>query len=97
MSNPRSLSMQRQCVEHLIALCDNSADATVIEGAKQAALTIGWIERRGELLRMLETLRQERPELYVAMNDIATTFPGVKISDVRGYEPHNAYAESGDF
>lgn len=82
MSNPRSLSFQRQCIEHLLALHGNGDD-TIVDGAKQAALTIGWLERQAELLKMFDALRRERPELFRAMMNIAEVFPGARIEDVR--------------
>lgn len=82
MTEKRSLSFQRQSLEHLIALCPDAGD-TILEGAKQAALTIGWIERHDEILRILDKLRRERPELFRTMVDLAATFPGAAISDIR--------------
>lgn len=85
MTNPRSLGYQRQCVEHLLAL-HYDIDSTIVEGAKQAALTIGWLERQAELLRMWDTLRKQRPDLFAIMSEIANTFPGAMIEDVREVE-----------
>ena len=82
MREKLSLSFQRQCVEHLIALC-HEENSTVVEGALQAALTLGWLERHGEALKMLEVLRRERPDLYATMRVIASEFPGVKIDGIR--------------
>ena len=85
MTNPRSLSYQRQCIEHLLALHGNGDD-TIVDGAKQAALTIGWLERQAELLRMWDALRKQRPDLFAIMSEIANTFPGARIEDVREVE-----------
>lgn len=82
MTEKRSLSFQRQSIEHLIALCHEEGD-TIIEGAMQAALTIGWIERHGEVVKMHETLRRERPELYAIMKSIVEAFPGAKIDGIK--------------
>lgn len=80
MSDPRSLAYQRQCVEHLIALCTakRGMSGPVIEGAKQAALTIGWVEKRAELIKEVERLNKEAPELA----EILKEFPGSKIARV---------------
>lgn len=78
----RSLTFQRSCIEHLVALHSKDVENTIIEGAKQAALTIGWIERQAEILRMLDTLRKERPDLFAIMSECASYFPGTKIADV---------------
>ncbi|MFM7010622.1 MAG: hypothetical protein ACKO0Z_15055 [Betaproteobacteria bacterium] len=78
----RSLSFQRSCIEHLIALHSKDVENTIIDGAKQAALTIGWIERQAEVLRMLDTLRKERPEIFGIMCEVARVFPGSQIADV---------------
>lgn len=88
---PRSLTFQRSCIEHLIALHSKDVENTIIQGAKQAALTIGWLERQAELLRMLDTLRKERPDLFAIMSECAAQFPGSKIADVpkvNGWKPH---------
>ena len=85
MTEKRSLSFQRQCVEHLIAL-HRDEDDSIIDGAKQAALTIGWIERREELIKMLEQLRKDNPELYNMFVYLTRAFPGASISDIRATE-----------
>lgn len=82
MTEKRSLSFQRQCVEHLIAL-HRDEDDSIIDGAKQAALTIGWIERREELIKMLEQLRKDNPELYNMFVYLTRAFPGASIADIR--------------
>lgn len=82
MSDHKSLSFQRSTIEHLIAL-HNDEESTIISGAKQAALTIGWLERHGELLKMWDALRRDNPELFTVMHRIATEFPGAKIHSIR--------------
>lgn len=82
MSERRSLAFMRQCVEHLIAL-HSDEDDTILDGAKQAALTIGWIERREDLIKMLETLRTDDPQLYDLFVHLTSSFPGVQLSAVR--------------
>lgn len=93
MTNPRSLSFQASCIRELIACARSDA---VREGAEGALATILWIEKGQETIRMLEKLRRQRPELFSVMREIADTFPGVNIDDIRGCEPSNNYAESGD-
>lgn len=82
MSEKRSLAFQRQSVEHLIALYGREDD-TILDGAKQAALTLGWLERQGELLKMWDHLRRQRPDLYETMQGILLAFPGATLEDVR--------------
>jgi hypothetical protein len=83
MTERRSLALQRQCVEHAVSSLDDGSDHTVIDGLKQAALTIGWLERHGELLKMWDALRRDNPELFTVMHRIATEFPGAKIHSIR--------------
>ena len=88
MSEKRSLAVQRQSIETLIEYC-RDVDTLAVEAAKQACLTIGWLERRSELIRMLDKLERERPDLAAALNTIARVFPGIEISDVRKREMQN--------
>lgn len=85
MTEKRSLSFQRMCIEHLIAL-HSDQDDTIIDGAKQAALTVGWIERREELIKMLEKLRTDNAELYNTFVFLSRAFPGATIADIRSTE-----------
>ncbi len=79
MSNP-SLANQRACVEHLIALHRRSVDAdTILDGAKKAALTLAWLERRAELVREIARLDEAEPELARMLLEM----PAMKIADVR--------------
>lgn len=84
MSNP-SLTNQRSCVEHLIALHRNTLKGdvaiydTVLEGAKAAALTLAWLERRAELVKAIAALDTAAPELARLLLDA----PGATIADVR--------------
>ena len=73
-----SLAQQRQAIEHLIALHGHEAN-TVATAAKQGALTLAWLERRSELVKALDRLERERPELVELLN----AFPGSEIVDVR--------------
>ena len=73
-----SLAQQRQAVEHLLALF-MEADSTITGAARQAVLTLAWLERRAELMRALDRLERERPDLV----DLFREFPGAEIADVR--------------
>jgi hypothetical protein len=75
-----SLANQRSCVEHLIALHRRSVDDdTILDGAKQAALTLAWLERRAELVKAIDALDKAAPELARLLLDA----PGTQIADVR--------------
>jgi hypothetical protein len=82
MSEKRSLAVQRACVEHLIALHPKEA-SSILDGARQAALTLAWLERHQELMRALDRLQRERPDLA----DLFRAFPGAEIADVRSMYP----------
>ena len=72
-----SLSFQRQSIEHLIPACEKT-DPQLVPALKAAALTIGWIERRAELIREIDRLEREAPELA----EILRTLPGTRIVDI---------------
>ena len=78
-AKPTSLSFQRQCIEHLIALAATQASEGVLEGARHGVLALAWVERRQELLRALDRLERERPDLA----ELFQAFPGAEIVDVR--------------
>ncbi len=86
MTTKRSLAYQRMAVEDLIARVGDDPDCTVIEAAKQAALTIAWIERREELIKMIEKLRKDNPDLYDLFVEFTTRFPGASLADIRATE-----------
>jgi hypothetical protein len=74
--------MQRMCVEHLLAFAESQASemsATVREGCRQAVLSLAWIERRAELIKALDRLERERPDLA----DVFRAWPDAQIVDVR--------------
>jgi hypothetical protein len=88
MKTKLSPAYQRQCVEHLLAYVESQASdmsATVREGCRQAVLSLAWIERRQELLRALDHLERQRPDLV----DLFRVFPEATISDVR--EKHDNF------
>lgn len=74
--NRHSLAVRRQAVEHLIALCANTASSTVIEAAQDAADFLKWAAKRETLLRDLDHLERHRPEVVAIM----TEFPGSSVS-----------------
>lgn len=78
----RSLAFQRQCVEHLIALAGDE-HSTIVEGAKQAALTLGWFERREEMTRAVVALDEAEPGLA----SLFQAFPGARIAAIRDTIP----------
>jgi hypothetical protein len=76
-----SIAQQRQAIEHLAYLND-SADCkneSIVAAAQQGALTLAWLERHQELMRALDRLQRERPDLA----DLFREFPGAQIADVR--------------
>lgn len=77
-----SISYQRQAIEHLIALRekdDTREVSSICDAAKQACITLAWLERRKELVRALDRLERERPDLA----ELFEAFPGSEIADVR--------------
>jgi hypothetical protein len=86
MSNKRSLSYQRQCVEHCLHLLETKSNGEYrdqIEGARQACLSIGWFERRENLVRELLRLDEEAPALAALFR----AFPESRITDVLEGQP----------
>ena len=70
-------------VEHIIALVENDVGGTIVDAAKHAALTLGFLERHKELTDMLRRLHAEAPEVFKALSEITKAFPGASIADVR--------------
>jgi hypothetical protein len=90
MSNRPSLSIARQSIEHLIALHEIYSDGsmrTICANAKHGCVVLAWLERREELMRALDNLERQRPDLV----DLLTAFPGSQIVDVR-----DTYSNGGD-
>lgn len=82
MSFP-SIPLARQSIEHLIALHEIHSDGsmqTICANAKHGCVVLAWLERRQELMRALENLERQRPDLV----DLFREFPGAQILDVRG-------------
>jgi hypothetical protein len=78
-----SLRMQIGAVEHMIAAAESAGITTAREAARQAVLTLTWLERRAELIKALDRLERERPDLV----DLFREFPGAQIADVRPMFP----------
>lgn len=80
MSKP-SLIEQRQAVESLIncALLDEMPAPMDVENAKQAVLTLLWLERRAELVKDVERLDREAPSIAHVLRE----FPCASIEEVR--------------
>ena len=89
MSEKRSLSAQRQNIEHCLALLETLAPGehkAHIEIARQGCLSLAWFEKRTELTREIVRLEKAAPELSALLHQI----PGVQIADVRFYDEREA-------
>ena len=82
-----SIAQQRQAIEHLAYLGDSGDNDSIIAAAKQGCIVLAWLERRSELMKALDRLERERPDLV----DLFREFPGSQIADVRPMFPayHN--------
>jgi len=78
--NPLSLSAQAASCRHLLS---HAPSAEIRACVEQAIKTLEWIERREELIKMLEQLRKDNPELYNMFVYVTRAFPGASISDIR--------------
>lgn len=77
-----SIALARKSIEHLIALYEaneNGTNHSVCANAKHGAVILAWLERRQELMKALDRLERERPDLV----DLLNAFPGAQIADVR--------------
>lgn len=74
-----SLSMQRQAVEHIIAIVENDIGGTIVDAAKHAALTLGFLERHDELTAMLRRLHSDAPDVFKALSEITKAFPEARM------------------
>lgn len=81
--NPHSLSAQAASCRHLLTYAPSAEIRSCVE---QAIKTLEWIERREELIKMLEQLRKDNPELYNMFVYLTRAFPGASISDIRATE-----------
>lgn len=78
--NPRDLSAQIASLRHLLTLAQSEEIRACVE---QAIKTLEWIARREELIKMLEQLRKDNPELYNMFVYLTRAFPGASIADIR--------------
>lgn len=81
MPNP-TLTEQREAVEALIFLAtqDNAQPhGTMVAAARQAVLTLAWLERKENLVRELVRLEREAPDVARALVE----WPGLQIAGVR--------------
>lgn len=75
MTTVRSLSFQRQSVEHLIAHSARHVSEDIISAARQAALTLAWLETRQDLIRAIVDLDKRAPRLA----GLLEAFPGSRL------------------
>ena len=78
--NPRDLSAQAASLRHLLQSAESDEIRACVE---QAIKTLEWIARREELIKMLEQLRKDNPELYNMFVYLTRAFPGASIADIR--------------
>ena len=81
--NPRDLSAQIASLRHLLTFANSDE---IRACAQQALQTLEWIERREDLIKMIEKLRNDNPGLYDTFVYLSRTFPGMSISDIRATE-----------
>ncbi len=81
--NPRDLSAQAASLRHILPLAQTEEIRACVE---QALQTIEWLQRREELIKMVDKIRKDRPELYDALVYISRAFPGASIEDIRATE-----------
>ena len=75
-----SIAQSRQALEHALSAYEQGdPSGTVVAAARAGILTLGWLERHQDLMREINRLNIERPELA----ELLKTFPGAKITDVR--------------
>jgi len=75
-----SIALARQSIEHLIALYERDGPMkNICDQAKHGALVLAWMERRQDLMKAVEHLDRQRPDLA----DLFRAFPGAEIVDVR--------------
>jgi hypothetical protein len=81
--NPRDLSAQAASLRHILPLAQTEEIRACVE---QALQTIEWLQRREELIKMLEQTRLDKPHLYDLLVYLSRTFPGASIEDIRATE-----------
>lgn len=90
-----SLSMQRQAVEHCLALLESATDGhgDVINMARDACRTLAWFERRAELTRALVELEKAGGPFLA---ELCETFPGTRIKSISSANDWLNQAEMAD-
>jgi len=79
---PFTITEQREAVEgylDYIATGDGAPGPEMYAALQQAALTLGWLERKHELVREIARLDREAPHLSALLRE----FPGTRIDGVR--------------
>ena len=74
----RTLSAQRQAIEHCLAALESLSKGEYedhLAVARQGCLTLGWFERRQELVRRVADLDKAAPGLAALLE----TFPDARI------------------
>jgi hypothetical protein len=74
-----SIAQARQAIEHLIAGYHDQGGNSILDAAKQGCTILAWLERRQELVKAVERLYRERPDLV----ELFRTWPEAQIVDVR--------------
>lgn len=74
-----SLAVQCGSLRHIIAMCEKDLSPTTLEAANDLLATVSWMVKRETLLRDLDRLEKQRPDVYAVM----VAFPGcdVKIAE----------------
>jgi hypothetical protein len=81
MTTKYSITQARQAIEHVTAAYAD--EGTVVEAAREGARILAWLERRAELVKAVDALERQRPDLV----DLFREFPGAEIADVRAMYP----------
>jgi hypothetical protein len=78
-----SLSAQRQAIEHCLAMAQKlGVEDTILNAARDGCLSLGWFDRRSQLIHALVKLDKDAP--YFA--ELFQVFPGASISSVTPHE-----------
>lgn len=76
-----SIAQARQALEHVTAAYAD--EGRVVEAAREGIRILAWLERRAELVKAVDALERQRPDLV----DLFKEFPGAEIADVRSMYP----------
>lgn len=75
-----SLAMQLGSLRHVIALHEKELPGATLEALNDLLATVSWMVRRETLLRDMDRLEKQRPDIYAVL----TAFPGC---DIKVKEP----------